>query len=215
MANHPDAVRVALVDDHQVVTDGLRATLGIDASDLDVVAWAASVSDLLTLGVQVDVVVLDLDLKDGSNAGENVAALLAAHMRVLVLSAFGEPHMVHDAVLAGAHGFLDKARSTEDVAQAIRDIANGEEVVSAEMLRAIVEAAPRRPALSARQEELLIRVVSTDSKLPSIARAQDISYDTLKTHLQRIKDKYTALGRPTRSRWDLYRRAREDGYIDE
>lgn len=207
-----ELIRVAWLDGRTDATDHVRNAVADDGRVV-VVAWAASVADLLTLGTQVDVVVLDL--QDGSDARENVAALLAAQMKVLVLSTRDESPGVHDAVLAGAHGLIDRTRSPAEVARAVRGIADGHDVVSAEMLRAIVEAHPRRPTLSPRQEELLIRVVTTDSKLPSIARSLGISYDTLKTHLQRIKDKYSVLGRPTRTRWDLYRRAREDGYVDE
>ena len=205
-------VRVAVVDDHAVVVRGLVAELRAESTGTEVTATARSVDELLALQVPVDVVVLDLQLRDGSRPADNVARLLAHGARVLLFSAYEDDQQLFDAVGAGAHGYLSKARETSDVLEAIREIASGGEAVSAELLIALSAAARGRPDLSARQEDVLVRYTGSDAKLPTIARQLGMQPETLKTHLRRIKDKYASAGRPASTRLELYRRAVEDGY---
>lgn len=206
-------IRVAVVDDHAVVNRGLMADLTPDATGMSVVAVARTVAEFLEIGVPVDVVVLDLQLHDGSCPGDNVAAILATGARVLLFSAYEEGQLLLEGVRAGAHGYLNKSRETQDVVAAIRDICAGEEVISAEMLIALSGASGARPELSERQQEVLVRYTSSDAKLPTVARQLGMRPETLKTHLRRIKEKYSAVDRPASTRLELYRRAVEDGFV--
>jgi DNA-binding NarL/FixJ family response regulator len=203
---------VGVVDDHAVVIRGIAADL-TEAAGIEVVATARTTPELLTSGVSLDVVVLDLDLRDGSRPGDNVTALREAGARVLLFSAYEDGALLTDGVRAGAHGYLSKARDIEDLATAIREIMADEEAISAEMLIALSAVARNRPDLSPRQEEVLVRYTSTDAKLPTVARQLGMRPETLKTHLRRIKEKYAAVDRPISTRLELYRRAVEDGYL--
>ena len=69
------------------------------------------------------------------------------------------------------------------------------------------------PHLSARQREALLAYVSSNDLLPTVARRLGMDPETMKTHLRRIRTKYAAAGRPAPTRWDLYRRAVEDGLL--
>lgn len=210
----PGPVRVAVVDDHAVVGRGLAADLTPDSQGMSVVAVTRDVAEFLALDVEVDVVVLDLQLRDGSRPGRNVLAVRATGARVLLFSAYAEGALLLEAVQAGAHGYLDKSRETADVAAAIRDIVAGDEAISAEMLIGLSGAVGERPELSDRQQEVLIRYTSSDAKLPTVARQLGMGPETLKTHLRRIKEKYAAVDRPASTRLELYRRAVEDGFVD-
>ncbi len=206
-------IRVAVVDDHSVVGRGLAADLTPGDTGTEVVVVAPSVPAFLQAGVPVDVVVLDLQLRDGSSPADNVAAIRAGGARVLLFSAYEDGALLLEAVRAGVHGYLNKSREVEDVAAAIRDIVAGEEAVSAEMLIALSAATDGRPELSARQEEVLVRYTSSDAKLQTVARQLGMQPETLKTHLRRIKEKYAAVDRPVSTRLELYRRAVEDGFV--
>lgn len=206
-------LRVAVVDDHAVVGRGLAADLTPYATGTTVVAVERSVPDLLALGTEVDVVVLDLDLKNGSRPADNVTALLDAGIRVLLFSAYEDGPQLLAAVQAGAHGYLNKSRETDDVATAVRDIMAGEEAISPEMLISLSGAVRDRPEFSPRQQEVLVRYTSSDAKLTAVARQLGMKSETLKTHLRRIKNKYAAVDRPVSTRLELYRRAMEDGYL--
>lgn len=70
-----------------------------------------------------------------------------------------------------------------------------------------------RPALSARQRELLVAVVAGNDLLTAVARRLGVNEQTVKTHLRRIRAKYRAVGRSAPTRRDLYVRAVEDGLI--
>ncbi len=205
--------RVAVIDDHAVVGRGLAADLRPETEGMAVVASARTVEEFLALGVEVDVVVLDLQLRDGSRPRDNVLAVRSTGARVLLFSAYEEGALLLEAVQAGAHGYLNKSRDTTEVAAAIRDIVAGDEAISAEMLIGLSGAVSRRPELSDRQQEVLIRYTSSDAKLPTVARQLGMQAETLKTHLRRIKEKYAAVDRPVSTRLELYRRAVEDGFV--
>jgi DNA-binding CsgD family transcriptional regulator len=74
-------------------------------------------------------------------------------------------------------------------------------------------AAVRTPSLAPRQREVLVAYVSSSDLLPTIARSLGMDRETLKTHLRRIRAKYTEVGRPAPTRRDLYVRAVEDGLL--
>lgn len=214
-ALHPGRpILVAVVDDHAVVGRGLAADLTPENAGMAVAASTRTVSEFLDLGITVDVVVLDLQLRDGSRPADNVAAVRTGGARVLLFSAYEDGPLLLEGVQAGAHGYLNKSRETDDVIAAIRDIVDGSEAISAEMLIALSGTVDGRPALSDRQQEVLVRYTSTDAKLPTVARQLGMRPETLKTHLRRIKDKYAAVARPVHTRLELYRRAVEDGYLE-
>ena len=70
-----------------------------------------------------------------------------------------------------------------------------------------------RPRLSTRQREVLVAYVSSNDLLPTVARQLGMDPETMNTHLRRIRAKYGVTGRPAPTRWDLYRRAVEDGLL--
>lgn len=70
-----------------------------------------------------------------------------------------------------------------------------------------------RPQLAARQREVLVAVVAGNDLLTAVARRLGVNEQTIKTHLRRIRSKYSAVGRPAPTRRDLYVRAVEDGLI--
>ena len=128
----PDAIDVAAVDDHPIILEGVARWLNGAGHDIRVVATATTVDALLAgPGRQVDVVLLDLDLGDGSTAEENVAAIRAAGPAVLVLSASDKPATVRNAIRAGALGYVLKSEETAQVRAAIRAVAAGKDWISA------------------------------------------------------------------------------------
>ncbi|QNG36745.1 response regulator transcription factor [Geodermatophilaceae bacterium NBWT11] len=212
-------VRVAVVSDHGVVAAGMTAWLedGPGSGGTTVVAEATTVAQLLTArpeGPPVDVVLLDLLLADRSRPADNVAALVATGVGVLVFSLDGDLRRVTEAVRAGAAGHLPPGVGPAVVREAVTAVAAGGHVLDDELRRAVAELAGRRPDLSPRQQDVLVGYTSSATKLPTVARGLDMRPETLKTHLRRIKEKYAAVGRPAHTRLDLYRRAREDGYLD-
>jgi two-component system nitrate/nitrite response regulator NarL len=96
-------IDVAVVDDHPIILESAASWIMADSVDIRLVATAATVGALLAgPGRRADVVLLDLDLGDGTTVDGNVAALLTAGPAVLVLSASDRPVAVRAAMRARA-----------------------------------------------------------------------------------------------------------------
>ena len=124
-------VDIAVVDDHPIILDSI-ASWGVAAEgDIRVVVTAATVDALLAgPGRHADVVLLDLDLDDGTTVERNVAAILAAGPAVLVLSASDKPLAARAAIRAGARGYAMKNEQTSQIRVAIREVAAGRDWIS-------------------------------------------------------------------------------------
>jgi DNA-binding NarL/FixJ family response regulator len=124
--------------------------------DIRVVATTATVDALLAgPGRHAHVVLLDLDLDDGTTVERNVAAILAAAPAVLVLSASDKPPAVRAAIRAGALGYVLKNEPTDRIRAAIRDVAAGGDWISPRLayILATDDAAHRHAGEIRRQED--------------------------------------------------------------
>ena len=101
----------------------------------------------------------------------------------------------------GVHVVLDRG----DPLAAVRQAGSADPPVDAD--------AVSRPQLSARQRDVLTAYVSSSDLLPTVARRLGMDPETMKTHLRRIRAKYSGAGRPAPTRRDLYVRAVEDGLL--
>jgi two-component system, NarL family, response regulator DevR len=128
----PGPVRVMLVDDYQVVRDGLKAVLAREA-DMTVVAEAASADEAVRVAqaCRPDVVIMDVRLGGGS--GIEATRDIRAHdpgVKVLMLTSFADDEALYSSVMAGASGFILKQIRLDGLMQAIRAVAAGETLIS-------------------------------------------------------------------------------------
>ncbi|WP_040797319.1 DNA-binding response regulator [Nocardia higoensis] len=207
--------RIALVEDHESVAIGLSAMLAGEP-DLEVVHSARTVAALLERTgpeLDLDLVVLDLRLADGSAPEENVRALRERGVEVLVFTGAENPFLVRSAAKAGVLGVLRKSESSETVVAAVRRAASGEQVVTTDWAAAI-DGDPQLSdvGLSPRQEEVLTLYASGE-KASRVARMTGLSEQTVNDYLGRIRQKYADAGRPAPTKTDLYKRAVEDGWL--
>jgi len=207
------AIRVGAVDDHPVMLHGLRSMSAGLAERITLTATAATVGGLLEQTTQLDVVLLDLSLRDGSRPRDNVVRLREHGIGVLVYTEGDRRPWMADAIAAGALGIVLKAGPIEEVAAAIEQAHAGQPVLSAEMADLLARDAALRPQLSDREVEVL-QYVAQGLADKQVARVLVISEGTVKEYLKRIRAKYADLGRVASSRVDLLRRALEDGYAD-
>ena len=126
-------ITVLLADDDVLVRQGLRVLLE-SADDLHVVAEAADGAEAIDLARQTtpDVVVMDVRMPrtDGIEATREIASWPEPRPRVLVLTTFDLDEIVHDALEAGADGFLLKRTTPEELIEGIRTVAAGEALIS-------------------------------------------------------------------------------------
>ena len=210
----PGVIDVAAVDDHPVILDGVAAWVSEPGSGIRVVGSAATVAALLAgPGRRAQVVLLDLDLGDGSTAEENVAAIRAAGPAVLVLSASDKPATVRHAIRAGALGYVLKNEKTAQVRAAIRAVAAGKDWISPRLAYIFAtDDAPDRPVLSP-QETRALQLYATGMPMKSVARRMSISEETAKQYVGRVREKYARAGRAAPTKLELYHRAVEDGHL--
>ncbi len=206
-------ITVAAVDDHPIVLHGLEGLLAA-TPDCRLVAKAASMAELLAgPGRHADVVLLDLDLGDGSTAPDNIRCLADTGPAVVVFSATAAPTAVREAIRAGAYGFVPKTETVDDLATAIRAAAAGCGWVSPQLAFVLLtDDAPDRPTLSAQEREAL-RLYAGGMPMKLVSKRMNVGTETAKQYIERVRMKYRKVGRDATTKIDLYRRAVEDGYL--
>jgi two-component system, NarL family, nitrate/nitrite response regulator NarL len=210
----PATVDVAAVDDHPVILDGMAGWISAPGSGIRVIATAPTVDVLLAgPGRAAHVVLLDLELGDGTATGRNVAAIRAAGPAVLVLSASDKPVTVRQAMRAGALGYVLKNEETALVRTAIKTVAAGKDWISPRLAYILAtDDAPDRPDLSV-QETRALQLYATGMPMKSVARRMCISEETAKQYVGRVREKYSRAGRAAPTKLELYYRAVEDGHL--
>ena len=189
-------IKVMLVDDHPVVRQGIRLILSANG-EIDVIAEAANAAEAVQKirNQELDLVVLDLNLPD-QNGFWVLAELQRSHptLPVLVLSIQPEEHMAVRALKAGARGFLNKESAPEELAKAVRTVADGKRYISprlAEWLAVDVsghrESLPHE-RLSDREYQVMCLLASGRS-ISEIAAQLNRSANTISTYRTRIMQK--------------------------
>ena len=206
-------VRVAVVDDNEAVRLGLKAAFLDEGHDF--VLAAATVAELVEglAGREVDVVVLDLSLGDGSLVTENVKAAQGLGAAVLVHSIADRVTLVREALAAGAAGVIPKASSMRTVITAAATVARGEVLNNLEWATAIDADRDFAKAQLGRREREILHLYASGLPLKLAAEKLGIGYSTAREYLDRIRVKYVEVGRPAPTKVDLLRRAVEDGIL--
>ena len=205
--------RIGIVEDHAVTIVGLRGILE-PHPDMEIVAAAPTVAELLAITSDLDLAILDLRLPDGSSPAANVADLQAAGIaNILVFTSGEEPYLVRTAAKAGVLGVVRKSEHDVVVVDAIRTALGGGMVGTMDWAIAI-DSDPDFAAvhLSPRQREVLSLYASGESAA-RVASLSHLSTDTVNAYLARIRQKYAESGRPAPTKTDLYQRALEDGWL--
>lgn len=206
------ARRVGLVDDHEVVEGGVRALLA-SCADLEVVATAPTVSGLLEQTDDLDLVLLDLRLADGTSPGGNARALRRAGAHVLVFTVGDEPALIRSAARAGALGVVRKSESLDVLLAAVRSAVTGSVVATTEWAAALDgDPSIADAGLSEREREVLALYASGE-KSQRVASLTGLALPTVREYVDRIRAKYAQAGRSAPTKVDLYRRAVEDGLL--
>jgi two-component system, NarL family, uhpT operon response regulator UhpA len=209
-------IRLGIVDDHRVMLEALTTWLRAEAADLDVSIAVTSFRQLITdRAFPVDVVLLDIDLGDDVPASPKIIELTAAGVGVVVVSGFADPRRVRECIGAGAFGYVPKSEEAATIVAAVRAAATGEAYVTPELAAMLMADEPgdAGPALSPQERRALV-LYASGLPLKSVARQLDISVETAKTYLSRVREKYAQAGREARTKIALHRRAVEDGLLE-
>ena len=131
--------RVMLVDDHEIMRDGLREVLQ-RAGDFEVVGQAGDGEAAVRIAqsLKPDVIIMDvmMPLKNGIDACREITKMLP-DTRVLILTAASEEDAVMEAVAAGATGYLQKYSGKEKLLSTVREVADGEYRIPGDVMRRV------------------------------------------------------------------------------
>jgi DNA-binding NarL/FixJ family response regulator len=216
VADPTPKIRLALVDDHRMILSALTEWIRNAADDIDMVAAVATWGELLTHPeFPVDVVLLDLDLKDNIPVSVKISTLKTTGVKVVLMSTYSEPNVVREALAAGALGYLVKSEDASMIVEAIRAAVKGESFISAELDLALnASDVGGSPKLSA-QERRVMALYGGGEPVKSVAYELGISEETAKSYLKRIREKYRIAGFDVGTKVALRKRAIEDGILLE
>lgn len=190
--------RVMVVDDHQVVREGVISMLRA-ASEIEVVGQAANAPEAIRKAQQLkpDVVLLDIRLPgtSGWEACRTLCSILP-DTRVIMLTSFQDEDYLFQALRAGARGYLLKTASHEEIVEAIRAVDKGKRLLSPPMVDKLVSQfsemareIERRDTGMDEEEVEILRLLSQGATNTEIARTTHWSEVSVKRKLQTIFDK--------------------------
>ncbi len=203
-----DAIKVLLVDDHQVVRRGLRTFLEVQ-DDIEVVGEAADGAEGVALAGELEPDVILMDVKmPGTDGVEALRRLrdLDHRARVLVVTSFTEQRTVIPALRAGAAGYVYKDIDPDALAGAIRSVHAGHVLLQPEVAGALLSqeeggsGAGRAGSLTEREREVL-GLIADGRANREIARALVLSEKTVKTHVSNILMKLDLADRTQAALW--------------
>jgi DNA-binding NarL/FixJ family response regulator len=219
----PAVLRILLVDDHQLMRDGLRTLLEMEEG-ITVVGEAADGAAAVAAFGQLlpDVVLMDIRMPvmDGVEATRRIRGR-SPEAKILMLTTFDEDELVFEAVRAGARGYLLKDLSGAELAAAVRSVARGDAALQPAVARKVMDAFARlaQPALRAARhlveplssrERAVLGLLARGLSNKEIAERLFLAEGTVKNHVSTILQKIDA-----RDRTQAALKARELGLLEE
>ena len=204
----PNKINLLIADDHDVIRSGLKSMLA--GSEIKVVGEVATGQAAVKYAVenQVDVVLMDVRMPDGDGlTALGRIKLDKPDQPILMFSQFDNPTYIARAVAMGANGYLPKNCTREQLLSALRIAAGGENTWTREELRRVTGAlaTPRITAdvevpLTQRESEVL-RQLANGLTNKQIAEALQVSYETVKEHVQHVLRKIGVSDRTQAAVW--------------
>lgn len=186
--------RVLIVEDHQVVADGLAALIN-DQHDMTVIGQAASVAEAITRSTELrpDVVLMDFRLTDGTGVDAGLAIRrLRPETKMIFLTREDSDAARFAALEAGASAFIHKSRAASEVVDAIRVVAGGGSLFTPRIISTLLnrrrETDTQLERLTPREKEVL-RLMAEGAGSRDIASRLGISYTTVRTHIRSLGSK--------------------------
>jgi len=184
-------IRVAIVDDHPMVAQGLRTILE-SYDDIEVIASLSSGQEIIEQveGLQPDVILLDLNMPGiGGLSTTEIILERRPATRILILSMHDSPEYISSALSHGAVGYVLKDVPTEEIKHAIDAVMTGQRYLCTGAKGSLEPyERPGREQLTNREQTILLQLAQGKSNR-DVAQALDISVRTVETHRKNIKRK--------------------------
>ena len=202
--------QIVVIDDHRVVGLGVKAAFEAQCADASI-SWYPTVPDAPWEHGQV--AVLDLRLADGSAPDENIADINGRGVPVVVYTSGDDPYLVRRAIAGGALSIVRKSAPPEDLVEAVLAASDGATCPTPDWAAALDADEDFVASHLSDLEARILAHYASGERSGSVARALNVSKNTVNTYIARIREKYRESGRPAESRVDLFRRAAEDGLL--
>ena len=217
MTDSPN-IRVFLLDDHEVVREGLRSLLE-SAGDMTVVGEASTAAEaIIRLPLaHPDVAVLDVRLPDG-NGVEVCREIRSSHPEIvcLMLTSFSDDEALFDAIMAGAAGYVLKEIRGSDLVGDIRRVASGQSLLDPRLTGRVMERLRRRetkedPAGLTPQEQRILELIAEGRTNRQIAEVMILSEKTVKNYVSNLLAKLGMSRRTEAAVYAVKRTQESDG----
>jgi DNA-binding NarL/FixJ family response regulator len=190
------ATRILLVDDHRILRDGLRLRLQQEP-DFSIVGEAANADEAYNFLARTaaDVVIMDLNLP-GENGLVATARIRSTWVSVCVIVLTGDfaAAAAHDAILAGASGFLRKEDAAEELVRAVREVCGGKVYLSPDAATVVTKALLAKPSSSegpalSERETAVLKGLAEGRSYKEIAGELQVSTKSIETYRVRLVKK--------------------------
>ena len=207
-----DAIRVAVLDDHRLVAEGIAAL--IDGNGIDVELIAASWSELIEHpSMPVDVAIVDLHMRDGILISTKVRALGTMGSATVVISRHTDASSVTAAIRAGAHAFVAKADHGHELVAAVAAAARGARHLADHHEAVVAESSSTANPGLGRQEERALVLYAGGHSILDVAADMQTTEETVKSYIKRARRKYRDVGIDIGTRALLRRHAAREGWF--
>ena len=192
-------LRVMLVDDHEIVRDGIRAMLE-SQDDIVVTTEAGTVRDAIDEAARnrPDVIVMDVRLTDGSGieATREIRAARPA-TKVLMLTSFADDEALFASIMAGASGYVLKQVKSNDLLHAIRAVGAGDSLLDPSVTTAVLDRLRKGKQLMgdeklarlSAQEERILTLIAKGQTNGQIGKELKLAEKTVKNYVSTILSK--------------------------
>ncbi|MGZ8602039.1 MAG: response regulator transcription factor [Actinomycetota bacterium] len=217
-------LRVMLVDDHEIVRDGIKAMLDAE-DDVVVTAQAGTVREAIDEAhrTRPDVVVMDVRLADGSGI-EATREIRAEHpdTRVLMLTSFADDEALFASIMAGASGYVLKQVRSGDLLRAIRAVGAGDSLLDPSVTNAVLDRLRKgkhlmkdeKLARLSPQEERILTLVADGRTNREIGDELNLAEKTVKNYVSSILSKLEVARRAEAAAY-LARHTTTPGSVEE
>lgn len=206
-------MNVAIIEDHALVVAGLKDVVA-SRGDMQVTLVSDDLGDLQPRVDEVDLALVDLGLSNGFIGVDDLREIIDAGVKVIVVTGFASPKLIHDLYMAGAVDVVSKADPPEVLSHALDKISVGDDSMSPAVAAAVANTSAIDSKLSSREQEVLA-LYGSGLTIAAVASRLVVSDNTVKEYLKRIRLKLAEVGRPAPSQRDLYREAVREGLITD
>lgn len=211
---HSAPIRVAIVDDHRLVVDGVAAHLAAHRGEVEVV-----IAETTWLGLishpefPVDVVVLDLNLNDGIPIATKIRALSAAGAHTVVMSRHADAASISGTLTAGALAFVPKTETADELAEAVRAVASGSRFLNHRVSTLLGSIPPARDPGLGPQEQRAMVLYASGRSIKEVAHQMSTTEETVKSYIKRARRKYRRVGVDVGTKILLRQRGALEGWL--